>query len=114
MNLVDILQNLAFDYTLSVLKQRLARLYRAAKENYFQRPDGTRVQKMVNLDMEEYRDLEITFRAFVETLDQPEFRDYSAGIVLQAYIPDSFGYQKDLTDWAQKRFAAGGAPIPPR
>ena len=53
--------------------------------------------------MEEYRDLEITSAAFVETLDQPEFKNHAAGIVLQAYLPDAFSMQKQLTAWARKR-----------
>jgi RHH-type proline utilization regulon transcriptional repressor/proline dehydrogenase/delta 1-pyrroline-5-carboxylate dehydrogenase len=69
------------------------------------------VPKFVNLDMEEYRDLEITHQAFVRTLDQEDLRDYAAGIVLQAYLPDAHGIQKQLTEWAMKRVAAGGAPI---
>ena len=31
--------------------------------------------------------------------------------MLQAYIPDSFAIQKQLTQWAQQRVTAGGAPI---
>jgi RHH-type transcriptional regulator, proline utilization regulon repressor / proline dehydrogenase / delta 1-pyrroline-5-carboxylate dehydrogenase len=105
------ISTLAFDHTVSVLKERLSALYRVAKANFFVRNDGTRVPKFVNLDMEEYRDLEITFQAFVQTLDQDEFKDYSAGIVLQAYLPDSHPIQKELTEWARKRVADGGAPV---
>jgi RHH-type proline utilization regulon transcriptional repressor/proline dehydrogenase/delta 1-pyrroline-5-carboxylate dehydrogenase len=61
--------------------------------------------------MEEYRDLDITKTAFMKTLDQPAFRNYSAGIVLQAYLPDSYDIQKELTEWAKKRVADGGSPI---
>jgi RHH-type proline utilization regulon transcriptional repressor/proline dehydrogenase/delta 1-pyrroline-5-carboxylate dehydrogenase len=103
--------SLAFEHTVSVLKARLSLLYRAAAENFYTREDGTRVPKFVNLDMEEYRDLEITREAFVRTLDQPEFKKHSAGIVLQAYLPDSYPIQKELTFWAKKRVAEGGAPI---
>ena len=61
--------------------------------------------------MEEYRDLELTVAAFREVLDEGTFRNLSAGIVLQAYLPDSIAVQRDLTRWAQQRVAAGGAPI---
>ncbi len=105
------INSLAFDQTVEVLKDRLSQIYRVAKANFFTRPDGTRVPKFVNLDMEEYRDLEITYAAFVATLDQPEFKDYSAGIVLQAYLPDSFGMQRKLTAWAKERVANGGASV---
>ncbi len=105
------ISSLALEHTIKVLTDRLSKLFRAAKQNYFIRQDGTRVPKFVNLDMEEYRDLEITYKTFIKTLDQEEFHDYSAGIVLQAYLPDSFSIQKELTAWARNRLAAGGAPI---
>jgi RHH-type proline utilization regulon transcriptional repressor/proline dehydrogenase/delta 1-pyrroline-5-carboxylate dehydrogenase len=105
------ISSLAFDHTVDVLMERLGQLYRVAKDHYFQRHDGTTVSKLVNLDMEEYRDLEITYKAFTRTLDQEEFKNYSAGIVLQAYVPDSFDIQKELTQWARKRVEQGGAPI---
>ncbi|MFH1983874.1 MAG: proline dehydrogenase family protein [Pseudomonadota bacterium] len=105
------ISSLAFEHSIAVLTERLSILYREAKANFYTRYDGTRVPKFVNLDMEEYRDLAITSQAFIQTLDQPEFADYSAGIVLQAYLPDSHGIQRQLTDWAKKRVAAGGAPV---
>ena len=105
------INSLAFRETVEILKERLSEIYRAAKSHYFIRQDGSRIAKFVNLDMEEYRDLEITYQAFVSTLEQAEFRNYSAGIVLQAYLPDSFKMQQRLTDWANKRVAEGGAPI---
>ncbi len=61
--------------------------------------------------MEEYRDLDLTVTAFREVLDEPEFLPLSAGIVLQAYLPDSHRVQRELTDWARARRARGGAPI---
>ncbi len=105
------ISSLAFEHTVSVLEHRLAQLYRIAQKHFFTRPDGTRVCKFVNLDMEEYRDLSITVEAFRRTLDRKEFKDCSAGIVLQSYLPDSFHTQKRLTEWARERFANGGAPI---
>ena len=105
------ISSLSFAHTIAVLKERLSILYREAKANCYTRQDGTQVPKFVNLDMEEYRDLEITSQAFIRTLDQVEFKDYSAGIVLQAYLPDSHGIQRQLTEWARKRVAGGGAPV---
>lgn len=102
---------IAFDHTISTLKARLTELYSVAAENFYLRSDGTKVPKFVNLDMEEYRDLDITKTVFMETLDQEQFRNYSAGIVLQAYLPDSYNIQKELTEWAKKRVVAGGSPI---
>jgi RHH-type transcriptional regulator, proline utilization regulon repressor / proline dehydrogenase / delta 1-pyrroline-5-carboxylate dehydrogenase len=105
------INSLAFSHSVEMIKQRLSELYRVAKETFFVRSDGTRVPKFVNLDMEEYRDLAITYHAFIQTLDQPEFNSYSAGIVLQAYLPDSHSIQQELTEWAKKRVAGGGAPV---
>ncbi len=92
---------LAWDETLSAIKERLRILYRAAL------PDG----KFVNLDMEEFRDLALTVAAFTQVLDESEFAELEAGIVLQAYLPDSFGVQKQLTSWARERVERGGAGI---
>ena len=105
------ISSLAFEHTVEVLKERLSQLYRAAQNNRYTRRDGGQSPKFVNLDMEEYRDLEITCAAFTQTLDQPEFKGHAAGIVLQAYLPDSYNIQIALTEWARKRVAAGGAPI---
>lgn len=103
--------SLAFDHTVQILMERLAALYRTAAAHEFEHSDGRRVPKFVNLDMEEYRDLEITTAAFIRTLDQEEFKQHAAGIVLQAYLPDAFAIQQELTAWARQRVADGGAPI---
>lgn len=102
---------LAWEETLKILSKRLRCLYRIAKNNFHMRPDGQQVSKFVNLDMEEYRDLHLTVALFCSVLDEPEFHQYSAGIVLQSYLPDSYLIQRELTSWAKKRVAAGGAPI---
>src|SRR5207237_8528787 len=59
----------------------------------------------------EYRDLDRTVASFSEVLDEPEFGLLSAGIVLQAYLPDSHRVQRALTECALARRARGGAPI---
>ncbi|MCG8470408.1 MAG: proline dehydrogenase family protein [Desulfobacterales bacterium] len=105
------ISSLAMDHTVDELKWRLARLYRTAESHTYTRHDGTAVKKFVNLDMEEYRDLELTARAFMETLDEPEFKGHAAGIVLQAYLPDSWSMQRQLTEWAKVRVESGGSPI---
>ena len=105
------IQSLAFEHTVALLVDRLQQLYRVAAQHHFERNDGSRVPKFVNLDMEEFRDLEITVEAFKRTLEKEEFQQYSAGIVLQAYLPDSHSIQQHLTEWARARMANGGAPI---
>ncbi|MBA2881098.1 RHH-type proline utilization regulon transcriptional repressor/proline dehydrogenase/delta 1-pyrroline-5-carboxylate dehydrogenase [Desulfosalsimonas propionicica] len=102
---------MAFEHTVALLVERLSQLLRVAKENYFTRENGEVVPKIVNMDMEEYRDIHITYEAFVRTLEKEEFRDYSAGIVLQAYLPDAYLMQQRLTQWAVRRVKAGGAVI---
>jgi RHH-type proline utilization regulon transcriptional repressor/proline dehydrogenase/delta 1-pyrroline-5-carboxylate dehydrogenase len=64
----------------------------------------------VNVDMEEYRDLELTLDAFTGVLDEPGFDDLCAGVALQAYLPDSMAALRRLTDWALDRRHRGGSP----
>ncbi|TWT36906.1 Bifunctional protein PutA [Posidoniimonas corsicana] len=102
---------LARRHTTDVLADRLELLFRAASRGKFTRADGQVVPKFVYLDMEEYRDLHLTAEAFMQTLDRPGLEGVHAGIVLQAYIPDSYGVQQRINAWARERVAAGGAPI---
>ena len=94
---------LARDQTLAILAERLRQLYRAAQR--------CTPPKFVNLDMEEYRDLNLTIDLFKNILDESEFHTFSAGIVLQSYLPDSYLHQQELTQWALERVKKGGAPI---
>ena len=68
-------------------------------------------RKFINLDMEEYRDLELTLAVFTRLLDRPELLNLEAGIVLQAYLPDALSAMIRLQDWARARRARGGAAI---
>jgi RHH-type proline utilization regulon transcriptional repressor/proline dehydrogenase/delta 1-pyrroline-5-carboxylate dehydrogenase len=102
---------LAFEQCVRILTQRLSALYRAADSHKFVRPDGTRVSKFVYLDMEAYRDLEMTAAAFMSTLAREEFKHTFAGMALQAYLPDSYHILKDITAWARRRVDAGGSPV---
>ena len=83
--------------------ERLRPLYRAAV--------STTPHTFVNLDMEEYRDLDLTIEIFTRILQEEEFHDLEAGIVLQAYLPDSHAALERLIDFAHKRHQAGHAPI---
>ncbi len=89
--------------SLQRIEARLREIYRAARD--------ASPRTFVNLDMEEYRDLELSLRSFMTVLDEPEFLDLEAGIVLQAYIPDSHDALERLCAWANGRHARGGAPI---
>jgi RHH-type proline utilization regulon transcriptional repressor/proline dehydrogenase/delta 1-pyrroline-5-carboxylate dehydrogenase len=101
----------AFRHTVELINTRLRTLYRQAQRHCYRHPDGRLTAKFINLDMEEYRDLGLTVTAFREVLDEPEFLSLSAGVVLQAYLPDSWGAQQALTAWALARCERGGAPI---
>ncbi|MEJ5927944.1 bifunctional proline dehydrogenase/L-glutamate gamma-semialdehyde dehydrogenase [Corynebacterium sp. H128] len=79
---------------LDLLKERLRPLYREARDN----------EVFVNLDMEEYKDLRLTVRLFTELLAEEEFGNYEAGIVLQAYLPDSFHALEEVAAFAKQRF----------
>ena len=95
---------LDFEGTVALIQERLRPLYRLCQE-------GGKQVKFVNLDMEEYRDLHLTCEAFKRTLMEEEFLKLEAGIVLQAYLPDSSLEQIKLTDWTRERVAVGGGRI---
>ncbi len=96
-------QLITIDHTGSVARvlERLRILYRESDLH------GT----FINLDMEEYRDLSITVEVFKTLLDEPEFEKLSAGIVLQAYLPESHFYLNDLIQWSIKRNLRSGGNI---
>ncbi|MET0974882.1 MAG: proline dehydrogenase family protein [Leifsonia sp.] len=93
----------SFDEAVERVVTRLTPLYELAA--------SSPTPKFINLDMEEYRDLDLTIAVFERILDQPQLRGLEAGIVLQAYLPDALGALQGLTTWARARRAAGGAPI---
>ncbi len=102
---------LAREHTVGILCDRLELLFRAAAKARFTRHDGTTVPKFVYLDMEEYRDKDLTAEVFMRTLDRGGLEQTRVGIALQAYIPDSFLTQQRINEWARKRMAAGGASV---
>jgi len=102
---------LSWEDTVEHIANKLRKLYRTAIKYPYLAHDGQRLAKFVNLDMEEYKDLALTKEVFKKVLDEEEFKYYSAGIVLQAYLPDSHLIQQELTEWAMKRTQKGGAPI---
>lgn len=102
---------LDYDNTLDTLATRLRTLYQAAIANKTKRADGSVCFKLVILDIEAYRDVRLTKDVFMKVLSEPPFHLLSAGIVLQAYLPDVQKIQKELTEWATRRIENGGAPI---
>ncbi|KZX20121.1 Bifunctional protein PutA [Rathayibacter tanaceti] len=77
----------------------------------FARAAAASPQKFINLDMEEYKDLDLTIAVFTRILDRPEFAGLEAGIVLQAYLPDALSAMIRLQEWSTARRARGGAGI---
>ena len=77
----------------------------------FRRAAQTSPPTFVNLDMEEYHDLELTVTAFTTVLTRPEFEQLDAGIVLQAYLPESFAALHELVGWATDRRSSRGGEI---
>jgi RHH-type proline utilization regulon transcriptional repressor/proline dehydrogenase/delta 1-pyrroline-5-carboxylate dehydrogenase len=93
----------AFDETVERVVARLTPIYEFAAES----PTA----KFINLDMEEFHDLDLTIGVFQRLLNQPRLSGLEAGIVLQAYLPDSLAAMQRLTEWALARRAGGGAGI---
>lgn len=91
----------AWDDSLDRVAENLRRIFIAAQDT----------ATFVNLDMEEYHDLDLTIAAFTRVLDEPQFRNDEAGIALQAYLPDSFLALERLVVWASERKRTGGGEI---
>jgi len=94
---------LAFDHSVDRICECLRVLYRDAA--------SCSSRTFINLDMEEYRDLPLTIAALTRVLDEPEFAGLDAGVVLQAYLPDSHAACSSLCAWAVARHTAGGGML---
>lgn len=92
-----------FDESLRRVKERSALL--------LDRSAAVSPPTFVNFDMEEYHDLELTLRAFMDVLSEPARVHLDAGIVLQTYLPDSFGALQKVVAWANERHTSGGGSI---
>ena len=97
------INQVAFDEEANRIAEKLRTLYDAALE--------FDTAKFVNLDMEEFRDLELTVAVFQRVLSEQRYRTLEAGIVVQAYLPDSFHVLKRLVEWARERRESGGGRI---
>lgn len=106
-------QTHALNYKESIpeLIRRMSELYQAAIDNPYTTPEGVTRPKFINLDMEEYKDAHLTMKLFKDVLSLPQFKNYEAGIVVQAYLPDAWNFQTELLEFARARVAAGGSPI---
>ncbi|PZO57519.1 MAG: 1-pyrroline-5-carboxylate dehydrogenase [Leifsonia xyli] len=93
----------AFDHAVDDIVEQLRPL--------FERAAAATPAKFINLDMEEYKDLDLTIAVFTKLLDEPAFLGLEAGIVLQAYLPDALAAMEQLQEWSAARRARGGAGI---
>ncbi|WP_374078936.1 L-glutamate gamma-semialdehyde dehydrogenase [Bdellovibrio bacteriovorus] len=88
------IKDLAWDESKKILKDRMRPVFRL----------GMQKGVFINLDMEQYSVKHLTLEVFTELINEPEFKNYKYfGIVIQAYLRDSFEDVKALTDFAQKR-----------
>ncbi|HVA43571.1 MAG TPA: bifunctional proline dehydrogenase/L-glutamate gamma-semialdehyde dehydrogenase [Acidimicrobiales bacterium] len=92
-----------FDGSVERAAEPMRRLYQSALRSS--------PPKLVNLDMEEHRDLDLTVEVFIRVLGEARFQELTAGIALQAYLPDSHGALERILAWAVERRRAGGAPV---
>ncbi len=93
------------------LCERLSCIFQQAIDFPYIDQVGNATPKFVNLDMEEYKDTELTIDVFKTVLSLPQFKNYTAGIVVQAYLPDAWQFQTTLLEFAKKRVSEGGATL---
>ncbi|WP_373999244.1 L-glutamate gamma-semialdehyde dehydrogenase [Bdellovibrio bacteriovorus] len=88
------IKDTAWDETKQILKDRMRPVFRL----------GMQKGVFINLDMEQYSVKHLTLEVFTELINEPEFKNYKYfGIVIQAYLRDSFEDCKMLTDFAKTR-----------
>jgi RHH-type transcriptional regulator, proline utilization regulon repressor / proline dehydrogenase / delta 1-pyrroline-5-carboxylate dehydrogenase len=93
----------AYAETVDRVVKRLIPLYKQAA--------ATTPPTFINLDMEEFKDLDMTIDVFEKVLREKSLRGYSGGIVLQAYLPEALRAMKRIQSFAAARVKAGGAPV---
>ncbi len=93
----------SFDQNVAHVVERILPLFKLAAKG--------KKPTFINLDMEEFKDLDITIAVFTQILDRTEFAKLEAGIVLQAYLPDALSAMMRLQKWSAARRARGGAGI---
>ena len=93
----------AFDETVKRVVERLIPLYQQAA--------ATTPPTFINLDMEEFKDLDMTLEVFEGVYSHPSLTEYTGGIVLQAYLPEALDAMKRIQAFAADRLTRGGAPV---
>jgi RHH-type transcriptional regulator, proline utilization regulon repressor / proline dehydrogenase / delta 1-pyrroline-5-carboxylate dehydrogenase len=88
------LDALDFRGSVDAVKERLRPLFGKAKEH----------GAFINIDMESYKDKDLTIAIFKELLEEDEFADFEhAGIVMQAYLKEAEEDVRELCKWAKRR-----------
>ncbi|NDV64374.1 proline dehydrogenase family protein [Bacteroides sp. 224] len=105
------LNPLSYEKSKKDLCERITHIFQTAIDHPYIEKDGTSSPKFVNLDMEEYKDTELTLDVFTTVMAMPQFKNFTAGIVVQAYLPDAIFFYTHLLEFAKKRVEEGGAPI---
>lgn len=105
------IHSLSYEQNKKELCELVATIYQQAIDYPYTDQDGETRPKFVNLDMEEYKDTHLTLDVFEEVLSMPQFKNYMAGIVIQAYLPDAGLFQERLLKFAKKRVTEGGSPL---
>jgi len=93
----------AYEETIERVVARLVPLYQQAQ--------ATNPPTFINLDMEEFKDLDMTLDVFQRVLSDPSLKHYTGGIVLQAYLPEALEAMKKVQAFASARVKAGGAGV---
>lgn len=89
------------DGSLARIEKNFERVFRASKE----------ASTFVNVDMEAYEEIALSYDAFMSILGREEFASLDAGIVLQAYLPDAVEILERLVAWSNERCRRGGGKI---
>ncbi len=97
------LDPLRFDHEVERLTERLLDLARVAA--------AATPPKGLDLDMEGFRDLELTLAVFRRVLDRPGLDALPAGLALQAYLPDSLPALEELARFAHERRRREAVPL---
>lgn len=82
-----------WDGSIRATKDRLRPIFRRAKET----------GAFVNVDMEQYKFKDLTYAIFRSLMEEEEFREMPAGIVVQAYLKDSEKDTRELIEWSGRR-----------
>lgn len=92
------------------LEINLKLILQAVLENPFKEGKDER-QKLIFLNFDRHRNLNLTIEIFEKVLSLDEFLKVKMGITLKAYFPESFEIQKKLIDFAKKRVEKNGCEI---